>query len=293
MRVRTTGIFLLIAGLALAACDTLRRGPDRPHDGPPYDGEYGPYGDLPPQSWRMTFDESKGRAAEPAERQPRFYRTLKEAFPSDGKWWTLGYRSVGRATLDIPKADLDLANPRDVLARAFQRRGAGVMVILRERDIRGPAPGGGPEETDLRRIVAEGFIQDPGAPEISARQILQTATKAANEGDWPQVGNLLNPDRVRELGVVEEIRPSSIVPLAIRADYEPLCVSFAKLGFRKLSSRQLIILFRASRQDLPQTIRAQLEKDGAASIADSARESGARRCAAVFERVRFVGEPSG
>jgi hypothetical protein len=288
MRVRITGI-LLIAGLGLAACETRVR----PHDGPPDTGlDGGLYGAWP-QSWTVTFDDGAGRAAEePSLRRPRFYRSLEEAFPSDGKWWTLGYRSVGRATLDIPMADLELADPHDVLGRAFQERGANVVVILRERDVRLPVPGAD-AETDVRRIVAEGFMQDPGAPEISARHILQTATKAANEGDWPLVGNLLNPDRVRELGVVEEVRPSSIVPLAIRADYEPLCVSFAKMGFRTLSSRQLIILFRASRQDLPELIRTQLERDGAASIADAARQAGAKRCSVVFERVRFLEDPEG
>ncbi|MFP4002957.1 MAG: hypothetical protein ACLFV8_04210 [Alphaproteobacteria bacterium] len=291
---RIAGI-LLILSFGLAACDTLGIGRtrDRPHDDGPYgrDGYRAPY--VLPGSWRLSFDESNGQAAEPGERQPRFYRTLKEAFPSDGKWWKLGYRSVGRATLDIPKADTDLADPREVLAHAFRNRGADVVVILSERDVRAPMPGGGGEETDVKRIVAEGFIQDPGAPEVSARQILQTATQAAKDGDWPQVGNLLNPGRVRELGVVDEVRPSSVVPLAIRADYEPLCVSFAKLGFRSLSPRQLIILFRASRRDLPAPIRTQLQKSGGASIADAAKLAGSRRCAAVFERVRFMGEPRG
>lgn len=287
MRARIT--ILLLAGLGLAACETRLRPQDRPPDGfwqDQYDRGW-------PESWSVTFDDGAGRAApEPASRAPRFYRTLEEAFPTDGKWWTLGYRSVGRATLDIPRADLELADPQDVLARAFQKRGANVVVILRERDVRAPVPGAD-AETDVRRIVAEGFVQDPGAPEISARQILQTATKAANEGNWPLVGNLLNPDRIRELGVTEEVRPSSIVPLAIRADYEPLCVSFAKLGFRTLSSRQLIILFRASRQDLPEMIRAQLDSNGSASIADAAKQAGAKRCSVVFERARFLGEPRG
>ena len=261
--------------------------------GRPDDGYYGePYGPAP-DAWPVSFDDSKGEPAAPADKRPRFYRDLKKAFPSDGKWWTLGYRSVGRGTLDVPKADLDLADPQEVLARAFQRRGAHVVVILRERDVRAPVPGSGGAETDVRRFVAEGFVQDPGAPEISSRQILQTATKAANEGDWPQVGNLLNPDRVRELGVIDKVRPSSIVPLAIRADYEPLCVSFAKLGFRSLSPRQLIILFRAGRRDLPELIRTQLANRGSASIADAAEQAGAKRCSAVFERVRFVGERRG
>ncbi|MFW6027630.1 MAG: hypothetical protein ACOC91_02365, partial [bacterium] len=90
-----------------------------------------------------------------------------------------------------------------------------------------------------------------------------------------------------------EVRPSSVVPLAIRADYEPLCVSFAKLGFRKLSPRQLIILFRAGRADLPPPIRTQLQKTGSASIAEAAEQAGSKRCAAVFERARFMGEPRG
>lgn len=281
----------VLLAVGLGACAT--KGERQP--APPEPGEVPDsvtFGEGPDAA-RLTFDPGDARPAPRADEAPRIYRNVRDAFPSAGEWWLLGYRPVGRATLDIPKTGPGLDNPEREIAEYFRKRGADVVVVLRDADARAPSGGASKSQTELRRIVAEGYVQDPDSIEVSARKLLQTATEAATSGDWPKVGSLLNPDRVRDLGVVDDIRPSSIVPLAIRADYQPLCISFAKMGFRTLSSRQLSILFQSSLRDLPDEIGSKLKKAGSVPIVEAALAAKSKRCGAVFRRAAFTLPPSG